>query len=196
MSPGRRPRKGSRPPSALPARKSPPTTTRTMPNPMRSLPRSATRRSLQRELLGTFAPRLGGIAQVLQGRGGDPAPARAPDHEADLEEIGLDQLGQGLCLVVDGGGDRLDPDRADPELLDDRLEEPPVEPIEPARVDAFHGQGSLGGLPADPAVTLDLGVVAHTPEEPVGDAWGAASATGQLAGSLGLDHDPEDPRRP
>ena len=70
------------------------------------------------------------------GLGRDRA-VRASAREADLQQIGLDQLGQGLGLVVDGGGDRLEPDRAAAVVLDDRAEEAAVEPVEAARVDAF-----------------------------------------------------------
>src|SRR5439155_1362133 len=85
---------------------------------------------------------------------------------ADLEEVGLHELRQRLRLVVDRGGDRLDPDGTALELLDDGLEEPPVESIETAGVDALHREGRVGRGPGDPAVALDPRVVADA-REPV-----------------------------
>src|SRR6185503_17455966 len=65
-----------------------------------------------------------------------PAAGLAGD-EADLQQIGLDDLGQRLGVVVDGGGDGLDAHRSTTIYVDDGLQEAPVELVETARVDAL-----------------------------------------------------------
>src|SRR5262245_21066658 len=137
MSPGKRPRKGTLPPS----HSTPPTATSTTPRITSIRPRSAMAAGLlEGELEGPLA---GAETQMPVRRGRRAAAARRPHDEADFEEIGLDQLGQRLSVVVDRRGNRLEPDRTAAVLLDDRLEEAPVEPVQPARVDAFHGEGRV-----------------------------------------------------
>ena len=54
---------------------------------------------------------------------------------------------------------------------------------------------SSHGRQADAAVAVDLGVVAHAPQEPVDDARRGPPAPGDRHGGLVGDLDPEDPRR-
>src|SRR5260370_28674456 len=85
---------------------------------------------LERELSLAARRRGNRVPQVRVGRGGGLAPARAPHHVADLEQEGLHHLGERLRLVVDGGRDGLETHRSALVLLDDRGEEPAIEPGE------------------------------------------------------------------
>src|SRR5262245_60369739 len=103
------------------------------------------------------------LAEVAVGFAGHAPAVRGSHDEADLQEIGLDQLRQGLGLVVDGGGDRFEADRAAAVVVDDRGEEAPVEPVEAAGVDALAVERAAGDVLVDEAIRLHLRVVAHAP---------------------------------
>src|SRR6476661_197772 len=154
MSPGNRPSHGTFP-ARFPAtsRISPRHTIRA-PNPRSIFPRSriAVPAQLERQL--PLPARCGGhrVPEVSVGGRGGAATGGAAHHEADLEQEGLDHLGERLRLVVDGGRDGLQAHRATLVLLDDRGEEAPVEPVEPDLVDALLVERAAGQLRADDAV--------------------------------------------
>src|SRR5438093_7037485 len=145
----------------------PPRTTTTIPKPIRILPRSAISTDLERQL--SLRPGSGGSAGTemrIGGRGHLPTGGRA-NHEADLEEKGLDHLGQRLRLVIDGGGDGFESHRTTTVLLDDGGKEAAVQPVESHGVHALAIERVARGRPRHHAVALDLDVVPHSAEEPV-----------------------------
>src|SRR5262245_52941469 len=111
MSPGRRPRPGTRPNTSSTT----PSATATRPSTMRSRPRSITggwtAASFKQACLTTGRAGRRRLAEMHVGLGGDAAAARLARDEADLQQIRLDQLAQRLGIVVDGRGQGLDADR-------------------------------------------------------------------------------------
>ena len=92
----------------------------------------------------------------------------------------------------DRGGDRLDADRAAVELLDDRAQDLVVDLVQPQLVDVETAQRLARDVSGDHAVRPHLGVVAHAPQQAVGDARRAARAPGDLAARLVVDWHAED----
>src|SRR6185436_570823 len=58
-------------------------------------------------------------AQVLVGAPGDRAAARRAVEEADLQQVGLVHVLEGVRLLADRGGQRVHPHRTAAELVDD-----------------------------------------------------------------------------
>jgi hypothetical protein len=103
----------------------------------------------------------------------DPTPWRAldqPTAEQERFDGVLDRVG----FLGHRGRQGRQSHRSPTEPVDQRLEDPAVEPVEPEPVDVEDGEGVPGHLEVDVAVGLDLGVVADAPEQPVRDARGAA----------------------
>ena len=69
-----------------------------------------------------------------------------------------------------------------------------VQPVEALIVHLEHLEAGPGHLERDRAVVANLGEVANTPEQPVGDAGRATRAPGDLGGRLSVDRRP--PRMP
>src|SRR5215212_851097 len=111
---------------------------------------------------------------------GDPAPW-GPLYEAALEQVRFVDVLHGVARLAEGHGDGADADRAAVELINDEPEVVPVGPVESELVHTLHVERSVGCLLVDLALTHDLGVVAHPLEEPVDDAWRAATAARKLA---------------
>src|SRR5262249_54295333 len=117
MSPGSRPRNGTFAPTMPPSPRTPPAAPRTTPTILSNRPKSAIVRGLlEAELERTVRA---AVAEVPIRGWRRAAAARRPHDEPDLEQIGLDQLGQRLSVVVDRRGDRLEPHRAAAVVLDD-----------------------------------------------------------------------------
>ena len=129
------------------------------------------------------------------GRGRRLAAGGRTDEEADLEQEGLDHLGQGLGLVIDGRRDGLEPDGAAAVLLDDGAEEAAIEPVEAGRVHALAVERVDGPRGRYHAAALDLDVVSHPAQEPVGDPRRPARALGDRGGAIGLDVGAQNGRR-
>src|SRR5712692_9302382 len=132
MSPGRRPSQGTRPTSI----RTSPVRTMSTPSTTSSRPRSPIRASLEQSHLTRRA--RGRLLTEVRVRVARRAPARGGAlDEADLQQVRLHHLGQRLAVVVDRGGNRLEADRSAGVVLDDGGEKAPIEPVEPARIDAF-----------------------------------------------------------
>ena len=116
----------------------------------------------------------------------DPA-ARRPGQQPGPHEVRLGDLFDGLALFADGDGQGAEPDRAAPELADERLEHRAVEAVESERVDVVDGQRSLRRSPVDDAGAAHLGEVAHPAQQPVGDSRRPPRASGDLDGTVGLE---------
>ena len=94
-----------------------------------------------------------------------------------------------LRLLLEGGGDGLDADRAAEVLVDDHFQVAAVEGGEAELVDALQAQRGVRHLRRDVPAPADLGVVAHPAQQAVGDAHGAAAALGEDAGAGVVDRD-------
>src|SRR5437764_2686760 len=116
---------------------------------------------------------------VCEARGG--ATARRSVEEADLNQVRLDYLLDGVLLLLQRGGHVREADGAALVLLNDHQEELPVHLVEAEGVNLHAVQGVVGDLLGNAPVVLDLRVVAHASEQTVGDARSAARAARNLA---------------
>lgn len=98
-----------------------------------------------------------------------PTPRGAGD-EAGAHEVRLADLLDGRNLFTDGERER--PDAHGPSAVpgDERGEHRPVEPVEAAAVDVEDDERRAGDVEGDAAVGVDVRVVPHPPEQPVGNA--------------------------
>src|SRR5215831_15131017 len=136
MSPGSRPIHGTFPRKLPASHRAAPRITMTTPTPRRILPRPVMRpppesaaRS-ERKLALPGGGRGASDAEMRVGGGGGPAPGGRAHEETDLQEERLDHLDERLRLVIDGGGDRLQPGRAAAVLLDERGQEAAIQTVQ------------------------------------------------------------------
>src|SRR5690606_635337 len=113
------------------------------------------------------------------GVGGHPAPG-GPLQQPPLDEERLVDLFERGAVFTDGGGERVQTDRSAHELLDDGSEDGPVAPVESRGVDAEGVERGSRAGESDGRVARHLGIVAHPPQEPLGDAHGAPGAVAYL----------------
>ncbi len=99
--------------------------------------------------------------------GGHPAPGR-PLQEAQLKQVGLIDIHDGIRLLGDGGGDGLQPHRSPLKLFNNGQEHLPVNLVQAGMVHLQPGQGLLGHLPGDDPLGPHLGIVPHPLQEAVG----------------------------
>ena len=116
-------------------------------------------------------------------------------EEAELQEVGLVDVFDGVGFFRNRGGDGADADGAAAELLDDGVEDLDVDLVEALVIDVEAAEGGAGAIAGDHAAGHDLGVVAHAAQEAVGDAGRAAGAAGDFRDALLFDRDAEHPGR-
>ena len=109
-----------------------------------------------------------------------PAARRAL-HEALLDQIGLDDLLDGVARLAQRRGKGLDADRTAGVAFRDEREIAPVESIETAGVHFEPGQRRVGDDAVDLDAAGDGGEIAHALQQAAGDARRAARALGDLA---------------
>src|SRR5258705_2025404 len=147
MSPGRRPRPGTRPATSSTT----PTSAITTPSTISIRPSSCIPGGLtavasfkERSVPGAGrAPLRQRPLQVRVGLAGHAAAARLAGDEADLQEVGLHDLRDRFRLVVDRRRHRLQADGPAVIDVDDGLEEPAVELVEPSAVHALAAERVL-----------------------------------------------------
>ena len=134
----------------------------------------------------------GGKLQVIEGCGRDTPARGRPREEPDFQQIRLHHFLQRLRLFIQRRGQGLDADRAAPVDRRDRPQKIPIQGIEPMIVHAFKREGlgrhSFGDHPIRP----HLSVVAHAPQQPVGDARGAARPARDRRRAILRDGDAQD----
>src|SRR5262249_60239464 len=108
-------------------------------------------------------------------------PCGSAGDEADLQQVWLDDLGERLRVVVDRRRHGLDAHGAAAVHVDDGLQEPAVELVEPTRVHALALKRVAGDRFRDDAIGLDLRVGTHATAKTVRHARGDARAPGDLA---------------
>ena len=131
-------------------------------------------------------------AEVAVAGLGDDAAARRAVDEAELDEVRLVDVLDGVARLADGSGECVEADGAARELLDHRAQHAAVGVVEAGLVDFEHAQGLVGDGVRDDAGALDLSDVAHALQQAVGDARRAAAAARDLERPLVLDGDVED----
>ena len=100
-------------------------------------------------------------------------------HEAQLQQVRLDHILERARILTHARGDRLDTGGAAAVHARERLHIRAVERIKPQGIDALELQRLVDGSQVKRAATAHLGEIAHTPQQPQGDARRAAAATGQ-----------------
>src|SRR5437773_2761121 len=133
--------------------------------------------------------------QVLQRPVCHTPPARGTVEKADLHQVRLVQLLDGIPLLSERGRDGVHSHRPAFELLLDGQENLAVQLVESVTVDLEPLEMTLGDGARDAPVVLDLGEIAHALQETVGDARGAAGTAGDLLRSGAVDLDTQDARR-
>ena len=129
---------------------------------------------------------------MLVGEAGGDAATRGALQKADLHQVRLVHVLDGVPLLGDGGGQGLHADRAAAELLDQDAQQAAVELVQAQRVHFQHGEGGAGDLAGDVAVGPHLGEVADALEQPVGDARRPARAPGQFLRPVQFDGNIQD----
>src|SRR4051812_4170702 len=109
--------------------------------------------------------------------GGAAALAGAHD-EGLLEEVGFDDVFEGVAFFAHGGGDGFDAGGAAFVDFDQGSQKQAVLFVEASVVDAFQIEGLLGDGDGEGVVGFDGGEVSGAAEEAVGDARGAAASSG------------------
>lgn len=97
-----------------------------------------------------------------------PSPCR-PVHEPFLDQVRLVYVFDGTLVLADCRGQTLYSDGPAVEFIYQSEENFAVHLIEALLVYFKHFQGLQCGLPVDPAVPFDLGIIADPSEQPVGD---------------------------
>ena len=118
--------------------------------------------------------------------------ARRTLDEALLDQIGLDDVLDGVARFRQAGGDGLDADRAAAEIARDHRQVAPVERVEAERVDLQSDQGLIGDFSGDGVRARHRGEIAHAPKQPPGDARRAARAPGDLDRAFIVQRHAED----
>ena len=123
--------------------------------------------------------------------GGDRchAAARRALQITLLYQIGLEHVFNRIAFFTDRRGEIIDADRAAGEFFDHCEQQFAVHDIEPQRIDVEHFQRRIGDFLRDLALRLDLGVIAHAPQEPVRDTRGRARTARDFARAVGVNFD-------
>src|SRR5581483_2972118 len=135
---------------------------------------------------------LGPHAEVPVGPlGSHPAP-RGSLEEAELEQVGLVYVLDGVGLLADGGRQRRQPDGAARELLDHGVQDREVELVQALLVHLEDLEPPPRHLGGDGAVVAHLREVPDPAQQAVRHAGRPAGAPGDLRRALGVHLDAQD----
>ena len=126
------------------------------------------------------APAGGVEAEVGPAAAVEAAAARGAGDQAELDEIGLDDVLDRVARFAEARGEGFDPDRAAVVEVGDHREVAAVHRVEPEAVDLEPAQGAVGGGGVDAVVARGMGEIAHAAEQAAGDARRAAAAAGDF----------------
>ena len=113
--------------------------------------------------------------------------------EALLEEIGFDDLFQGVALLGKRRRQGLDADRSTAIVIGKASEIAPVHGVETAFIHLQPVERGVGGGGVDRRRAGDRGEIAHPAQQPGGDPGGAAGAPRDLAGAVILERHAQHP---
>ena len=122
-------------------------------------------------------------------------PARRAVQEAKLQQVGLDHIHDGVGLLADAGGQRVEPNGPAVELVDQRVEHAAVQVVQPQFVNLEQRQRLVRHLGGDAAIGAHLGIVAQAPQQAQRHTRGAAGAAGNRLRPFDVDGRIEQPRR-
>src|SRR5579875_188946 len=122
------------------------------------------------------------------------APASGAADKTQLEKVRLDHVNKRINLFVERRSHRLYAHRPTLVNADHRRKKIPVKIIQALFVDAFELQSLAGHPGSDPAIRLYVRIIAHAPEQAVGDAWGSARPLSDFSGAGIIDGDIQDLR--
>src|SRR5206468_8992727 len=114
--------------------------------------------------------------QMQVGSTRDHAPARGAHQKSLLDQERLGDILERAALVADRRRKTVDTDRAAVKALDDRREELAVQGVESLTVHLEQVERGVRDRLIDAPVGANLRIVAHPPQQAVGDARGAARA--------------------
>src|SRR6266702_3677898 len=115
-------------------------------------------------------------AEIFVGAGGGHAPARGAVDQADLHEVGLVHLFDGVFFFGEHGGERAEADGAAGIFIEQREHEIAVHFVEALGVDAQHLQGFLRDRARDAPGRAHFRKIARAAQQAIGDARRAAAA--------------------
>lgn len=117
---------------------------------------------------------------MLVGPTGDTAPAGGAGEKTHLHQIGLIDVLEGNCLLIDGSRQGLQAHRAAAVVLNDAGEHPPVDGVQPQVVHLQCRERLVCHRTGNHTPGLHLGKVPHPAQHSVGDAGRATAAAGDL----------------
>ena len=120
----------------------------------------------------------------------NPAARRARD-KAELHQVRLVHVLDGVRVLVDGRSERFQTRGAAVKLFNERAEQTAVGVVQPQFVDVHLLQSVARVCKRDGSVALDGGKIAHALQQTVADARRAAGTAGDFAGGFGFDGDAE-----
>ena len=129
----------------------------------------------------------GGFAQMAVGEFRSFTATGGALDEALLDEVGFVNVLYRTGIFAHGRSDGIEAHGSAAELIDDGEQQLVINLVETEGVDIEGLQGILSDIEVDTAVTLDLGEVAHTTQQGVGDTRRTTTAAGYLAGSFLVD---------
>ena len=112
------------------------------------------------------------------------APSGGALKIAVLDQVGFNDIFNGVTLFANGRGKAIDTHRATVELMHDGVKQLAVHQVEPLRVDVKHRQSCVGCFGVDDAVGLHFGIIAHASQQPIGNSGRAAGASGDFPGPV------------
>ncbi len=121
---------------------------------------------------------------MLEGGAGQQPAARGALDEALLDQIRLDDVFDGVARLRQRRGDGVDADRTAAVVERDIGEITPVHGVEPRGIDFERRQRAVGDLAVDRLRAVDMGEVAHAPQQTPRDARRAARAPCDLVGAI------------
>ena len=113
--------------------------------------------------------------------------ARGSGNESFLQEVGLVDITDGVGFLPDRRSKGLDSARTAVELVDYRGENRAVHLVKATRIDLKQLRRAQGHFAGHHRQLIDLGKIAHAPQQPVGDPRRPARARGEFDRTLAVD---------
>ncbi len=112
------------------------------------------------------------------------ASAAGAEDQAFLNQVGLDHVFQGIARLGQGGGERLDPNRAAGMVFGDAAQVAAVHRVQAQPINLQPVQRGVGDSAIDRRIALNRGEVAHPAQQAAGDPRCPARTAGDLGGTF------------